>query len=185
MSFNAQDVDKVYNKPMSEIITSDTRMVISTFLDVSFAQDIFLTSAKNRAILRAINMQNEMRAKIPRREGFASCKSVLKLGPWIWSEALAQELFGPTLKKTWGDQPGYARLITARKLLEKEGPTVKTTIEKWCDGMAVTPFRGCKSVVRSKLYEKYLGGKDFHWTVQTYAKWGEGGGCSDNKNKKK
>jgi hypothetical protein len=164
-----QDMDKVYTRPLSNIVKAETRMVLVTYYSINFAQDILLTTSGNRAVLAAIKLQSELRASVERVDGYADCLDIMKMGPSTWNIGVANTFFGASIKETWTGWPGQFRVIQARDAINKYAPTITSFTDEWCDGPTTVDYPGCKSVNRNPLYFKYVTGN--HWQKVIGKKW--------------
>ena len=145
-----QDVDKVYTRPLDDLIQPQTRMLLPTSNDVNFANDIMCTSPGNRAFLHAIRRSSPIRREIPRVGGWARSSDMMRLGPGQWHEAISREVFGVDAIK------GPEMVSAAREALQRtSAPTILTAKEIWCRGILTDDFPGCKRVSRKPLYVAY------------------------------
>lgn len=169
-----QDVDRVYNRALDTVLEgAATKMLLPTYFDVNFMQDVMCTSPGNRAVKAAIDLQWAIRRGddgkgLPRVNGWSRAQDVLRMGPKVWNTALAQELFGvPAIR-------GKMQFIAARQALRKGSPILLTHRDAWCDGMFVRPYDNCKRIGREALYAAY-GIKP--WKVAVNRAWQQRGGA--------
>ena len=160
------DIDRVVNRPLSEVIQDDTKMMLPTYSDINFAQDLFASSPGNPLVLNAMNFQWDLRRQKPRKKGWLKSSDHLQLvHAFSWS--LERDLFGHRLAS--GDKSEWN---AARQILKETGSLIVTTKDVWCDGMVVTPYEGCTRVSRQKLYSDY---GVTPWVQQVDAVWADGG----------
>jgi hypothetical protein len=62
-----QDMDRFYNKPLADVLGPETRMLLPTFQDVNFAQDLMGSSPCNDVYRTALERNLVVRRKMQRR----------------------------------------------------------------------------------------------------------------------
>jgi len=164
-----QDVDRVYSKPLSQVLQPRTRMLLPTNFNVDWMQDIMCTAPGNELFLRAIHEQIVYRRTLPRRGGWIRSDVHMQLCCRLYQRVISQTLFGPQMSARHGHF--FGNMVPARAAVERDGPPlILTSKDVWCSGIVVQDFTGCKSVSRGPLYQEY-GVKA--WARQVDARWSE------------
>ena len=143
------DIDRVANVDLNVVIPDGTRMVLPTYYDVNFAQDLFGSSPGNELIINVLKRQTELKTNFKRINGWIRSSDHLEI-VHMFSQSLEADFFGPrrVYKKELWD--------VARHLLkEHTDGAVVTKKDEWCDGLLITDYDGCKRVSRSSLYSDY------------------------------
>lgn len=83
------DIDRYVNIPFSEIFNDDISLVLATFVDTDFSQDIIISVAKNPILKTAIELNLKRR-----REG---CKDIYFLGPKTYMHAVVYNFCGVSI----------------------------------------------------------------------------------------
>lgn len=161
------DMDRVMNVNLDQIINPEkTKLVIPTYYDINFAQDLFGSSPKNDLILNVFKRQCEKREKYPRKNGWIKSSDHMTLVN-TFSESFEVDLFGHTL-----DSRKASIWDEARHILDSHADgMVVTKKDEWCDGLLVKDYDGCKRVSRGPLYDAY---NVTPWAKQVDAMWEEG-----------
>lgn len=157
------DIDRVMNKKLDFINVGTTKMILPTYYDINFAQDLFGSSKGNKLILNVFLNQNKQRITMPRKEGWLKSSDHLIL-THEFSKSLEKDLFGRELKQSDAAEWNVTRHV----LTEHSQNMVVTYRDIWCDGLLVTDFDGCKSVQRTTLYDAY---NVVPWARQVDALW--------------
>jgi len=143
------DIDRVANVDLNAVIPDGARMVLPTYYDINFCQDLFGSSPGNGLILNVLGRQTELKADFRRINGWIRSSDHLEI-THMFSRSLETDLFGPRRvhrKELWD---------AARHLLrDHTGGAVVTAKDEWCDGLLITDYPGCKGVSRSDLYSDY------------------------------
>jgi len=147
------DLDRFYNIPLSEIITSGIRWVLPTYKDIDFSQDIMLSSAGNPIFASAAGLNMTRR-----QMGY---RHIYLLGPQTWMNAVSQGLMGEIIESN----PGVDVMSGMRAKIA-EMPFIRTYREEpWRDTMvfkATDEFADIDyELEKRKMYEEF--GMD-HWT---------------------
>eukprot|EP00038_Savillea_parva_P028383 m.64733 g.64733 ORF g.64733 m.64733 type:complete len:817 (-) comp8243_c0_seq2:174-2624(-) len=151
-----QDVDRIYNVPMSHVLEPGVKMVLQTLYNGNFMQDQMCSAPGNPVVMQAINVSWNMRRRIPRVDGLASFMDHMMMVN-SWTVAITRSLFGSDT----------IDMKSAREAIAKV-PYLKTNDEEWCDGLWITPYEECKSITRAGLYETY----GIHpWGFEVKQKW--------------
>ena len=143
------DIDRVANVDLNVVIPDGTKMVLPTYYDINFAQDLFGSSPGNGLIINILKRETELKTDFRRINGWIRSSDHLKI-THMHSQSLEMDLFGPrrVYKKELWD--------VARHLLkEHTGGAVVTKKDQWCDGLLITDYPGCKQVSRADLYSDY------------------------------
>lgn len=139
------DADRWATRPLDEVISSSTRMLLPTFADAGPSQD-FMASAPGNPVFRfAISLNLERR-----RSGKWS---LYEMGPVTWEHAVARVIFG-----TSGDR-GSARGKAMRAAIDRSGPPclLKTQRESPpCETMTtdVLSYSGLACVLLWPLFKR-------------------------------
>ncbi|KAL9187634.1 hypothetical protein ACHAXT_006012 [Thalassiosira profunda] len=159
------DIDRVMNKKLDEYIDPlTTKLVIPTYYDINFAQDLFGSSPKNELILNVFIRQCAKRETYPRKNGWIKSSDHMTLVN-TFSESLEEDLFGQRLARgnrtlNWNE---------ARHILNSHtNGMVVTAKDEWCNGLLVEEYEGCKRVSRNDLYRAY---NVTAWVPQVDAVW--------------
>jgi hypothetical protein len=156
------DIDRVMNVALSEVIGENTKLVIPTYYNINFAQDLFGSSPKNDLILNVLKRQSKLREQYPRRNGWIRSSDHMALVV-TFSESMAKDLFGKNIDI---DSPIWDE---ARHVLNvNSNGMVVTKKDVWCDGLLIKDYDGCKRVSRGSLYKAY---NVTPWVNQVDAVW--------------
>jgi hypothetical protein len=147
------DVDKLVNVPLEDVIATGTRMLLPTYFNVNFAQDLMCSAPSNRLFLHAIQRQVELRKTMKRKQGWLSSESIYALGPALWTYIVSKELIGFSGKSLL-DAP-EADFETIRTVISATEPLIRTYKHEWCNDTLCRPFAGCKSIALEPLYSAY------------------------------
>ena len=187
------DIDRVMNVNLDDIINPDTtKMMLPTYYDVNFCQDLFGSSPGNELILNVFKKQNEKRITLPRKNGWLKSSDLIHGLFQVYSNSIETELFGHTLKSsnetkwdivTTQEYDPYrkaSRSTVSMHLSNKRMPEVRHVLDEhsngmiitkkdtWCNGLLVNNFEGCKRINRDSLYKAYnISG----WASQVDAIW--------------
>ena len=161
------DIDRVMNVNLDDIINPDTtKMVLPTYFDINFCQDLFGSSPGNEMILNVFKKQNEKRLTLPRKNGWLKSSDHINGITQLFSNSIETELFGHTLQQSNEKQWNEARHV----LEEHSNDLIVTKKDVWCDGLLVNDYEGCKQVSRTSLYDAY---NVTGWAAQVDAVWKE------------
>jgi len=105
------DIDRLYNIPIKDILTPDTKFVLPTCLDYDFSHDFMMTAPKNPIFITALSMNIARR-----REGH---DSIYYLGPQTWFHAVTQSL--GYIKELVDTNPGAERFADIRQTMKDFG----------------------------------------------------------------
>jgi hypothetical protein len=83
------DIDRYVNIPFSEVFNDDISLVLPTFVDTDFSQDIIISVAKNPILKTAIELNLKRR-----REG---CKDIYFLGAKTYMHAVVYNFCGVSI----------------------------------------------------------------------------------------
>jgi len=187
------DIDRVMNVNLDDIINPDTtKMILPTYYDVNFCQDLFGSSPGNEMILNVFKKQNEKRLTLPRKNGWIKSSDLIHGLFQVYSDSIETELFGHTLKSfnetkwdivttqefdpnrkasrsTVSMHLSMKRMSEVRHVLEEHSNgMIITKKDTWCNGFLVHDFDGCKRINRDSLYKAYnISG----WASQVDALW--------------
>lgn len=155
------DIDRVYNVGLDDVISSFSRLVVPTSMDVNFAQDQFASSPGNEMFAHMIQLQNRLRVDAKRVNGWASPGAVLEMGPTMFLDVISHFLFSRPLSA--GDD-----IVVAREWINIYSPLIVTHKEEWCNGLLIrwsTPEarKKCMGIGRDSLYKE---GNVGTWTSQ-------------------
>lgn len=162
------DIDRVMSIPLDEVIgeSKKTRLLLPTYYDYNFMQDVMCTAPKNRLFEELLHQMTERRLHggpdgkpLPRKDGWLLETDLFSLGPALYMEIVSQVVFGQ--RKVEIKEARNAMQSTSRGL-------IGTAKDEWCDGMLVRPFEGCKGLQRGPLYAHY-GLRS--WELQVKEKW--------------
>ena len=149
------------------IKTQTTKLVIPTYYDINFAQDLFGSSPGNNLILNVFKRQCDKRKQYARQDGWIKSTDHMTIVN-TYSESLEIDLFG---KRLLSSSPNEKESLwnEARHVLNvhSEGMIV-TKKDEWCNGLLVREYDGCKSVSRIPLYDAY---NITPWVKQVDAVW--------------
>ena len=89
------DTDRVVNLKMSEVLgqSADTKMLLPTYFDINFAQDVICSAPGNPVHGRAIELNLEMRRKAG-QSGVSTWPQVIDRGPNAYCKAAMEIIFG-------------------------------------------------------------------------------------------
>jgi len=118
------DIDRRCNKPLSDVLTDETRMLLPTHHPTSgygknFAQDFMCSAPGNPIFRRAINLNISRRAR-------GNYRSLYELGPPTFMDAVVSSMFGEFVR--YRTPEGDAFVDAAESLLE-ECPYTGTSVE--------------------------------------------------------
>eukprot|EP00527_Entomoneis_sp_CCMP2396_P009907 CAMPEP_0198138480 /NCGR_PEP_ID=MMETSP1443-20131203/1887_1 /TAXON_ID=186043 /ORGANISM="Entomoneis sp., Strain CCMP2396" /LENGTH=368 /DNA_ID=CAMNT_0043800271 /DNA_START=74 /DNA_END=1180 /DNA_ORIENTATION=+ len=156
------DIDRVMNVALSEVIGENTKLVIPTYYNINFAQDLFGSSPKNDLILNVFKRQCKLREQYPRRNGWIRSSDHMSL-VHTFSKSMAKDLFGKNIdinSPIW-DEARHVLNVNSNSM-------VVTKKDVWCDGLLIKDYDGCKSVSRESLYKAY---NVTRWGNQVDAVW--------------
>jgi hypothetical protein len=105
-------------------------------------------------------LANEIRRDIPRVNGSASVSATLKMGA-TWGNAITLELFGVS---RFEEAEHWESALAALSHV----PTIIVSVERWCDGFWVRPYKRCQDVSRGGLYSEF---KVQGWSGVINAMW--------------
>jgi hypothetical protein len=155
------DIDRVANIPLAEVIDIEqTKLVVPTYFDVNFAQDLFGSAPKNDLMMNILRRQCEKRHTYPRKEGWLKSSNVMDICV-THSSSIEEDLFGFDFNSKIGQEikdgksEGEWWNETRQLLHDHSEGLILTKKEQWCDGLLVRPYPGCKGVSRGGLYEHY------------------------------
>ena len=92
------DMDKVYNKPLTPLIGTETRMLLTTAYDANFMQALMCSPPGNIVFKEAIERQWAIRRGprgqgLPRVGGWLSSADIMKMGPSIYMNTIMDVAF--------------------------------------------------------------------------------------------
>ena len=138
---------------LNNIINAQTKLVIPTYFDINFAQDLFGSSPGNNLILDVFKRQCDKRKQYPRQNGWIKSSDHMTIVN-TYSESLEMDLFGKRLKPS--PQEKESMWNEARHIINlHSGGTIVTKKDEWCNGLLVRDYDGCKRVSREPLYKAY------------------------------
>lgn len=146
------DIDRVMNVRLNEIIDASTvKLVVATYYDINFTNDLFGSAPGNKLVLNAFQKQCEEREGYERsKNGWIKSTDQMNLVN-TYTKSIEYDLFHRHFvkydEKTWDE---------ARHVLSSHsGGMVVTYKDVWCDGLLVKDFNGCKGISRDPMYDAY------------------------------
>ena len=183
-----QDIDKIYNIPFSTILNKsnnngiDIKMLLPTYYNINFAQDIMCSAPFNNVFKYSIELN-----LLKRRLDFTKFEnSMLKKGNgiknetainfWLNNSAGGQIYdLGPTTYWYGVTKALYGKILDARlqtddnvmKMRQQIGQIamIKTYSEKWCDSIVyqTDDIDACKRISREPLWQEI---NKKHWSQE-------------------
>eukprot|EP00472_Partenskyella_glossopodia_P011314 CAMPEP_0197522030 /NCGR_PEP_ID=MMETSP1318-20131121/7231_1 /TAXON_ID=552666 /ORGANISM="Partenskyella glossopodia, Strain RCC365" /LENGTH=381 /DNA_ID=CAMNT_0043074249 /DNA_START=353 /DNA_END=1498 /DNA_ORIENTATION=- len=157
-----QDVDRLYNIPFSKILTNDTKLLLPTLYDVTFASDMLGSSRGNPLYKRTIETYL-CKLREQAGEGLtewgildsSQLHSVATEAMGTYFAAVMETLFG---RPIWGpihhqvdEDEGRAFGDHVRKVIS-ESPYILTHREVWCD-LITSKHPNCEGITKKELFD--------------------------------
>lgn len=114
-----QDIDRLCNVPLSDIIKENTKCVLPMYYDTDFSQDIIISCSKNPIHKRAIELNLERRRQNP------DSTDIMYFGPFTYFNAVTEVLMGYQMDR----DPGDFSIGLLRNVIEKS-PYLETYREE-------------------------------------------------------
>jgi len=156
-----QDVDRLYNIPLSQLLTPDTKLLLPTLYDVTFTLDFLCSSRGNRLYERAIALYL-CKLREEHGEGLtqwdrlnpSQLHSVAQEAAATYWAAVMEMLFGrpiwgPVHHAIDGDE-GRAFASHVRSLIAAN-PHMLTYREQWCD-LITSKHPNCTWISKDSLF---------------------------------
>ena len=153
------DIDRVMNVILNDVIDiKKVKLVLATYYDINFTNDLFGSSPGNKIIIDAFKKQQHKRKGFKRRQGWITSKNQMELVR-TYTSSIETALLGRRIGAASSpDDSGDEHSIwdEARRILnEDSNGMIVTSKDMWCDGLLVKDYEGCKNISRDSLYDAY------------------------------
>ena len=148
------------NVDLTKVIdVNQVKMVVATYYDINFTNDLFGSSPQNELILNAFKRQCEKRLGYPRskKQGWIKSSDQMQLVR-TYTASMEEDLFGRLLiiRGHNNNNDDESLWDKARHVLTSHSNGMIVTYKDvWCDGLLVNGYDGCKQVSRASLYDAY------------------------------
>jgi len=112
-----QDIDRLCNIPLSDIININTKCVLPMYYYTDFSQDFMCSSSKNIIFKKAIDLNLHRRR--------AGCNDIMYLGPHTYFHAITETLLGKQIHR----DPGQQIMQMLQKIIH-DSPYLETYVEQ-------------------------------------------------------
>jgi len=154
-----QDMDRVYNRPLADILKPNTKMLLPVNCDVNFAQDLMCSAPCNDIHRAALELNLQRRRAFAadtkreltdnmRKSGFNRTRlDILSMGPVAYFNAATLVLFGQMLK--------YDKEVVNNIFKVLQGcPYIETHCERRCNTITHFWDGKCWSITRDQLHQE-------------------------------
>jgi len=146
-----QDVDRLYNIPLSKVLEPETKMLLP-INSADISQDLMCSAAGNPIFEKAIQLNLARRREVRDK---TDPGLVIWMGPDAYWSAATLSLFGVTTNR--GDQ-GF--LDSIHNTVSRLDPLIKTKKESWCH-LIVSEHPNCEGISKEPLDREF---HLKHWT---------------------
>jgi len=153
------DIDRVMNVNLNEVIdVKQVKLILATYYDINFTNDLFGSSPGNKIIIDAFKKQQHKRKGFKRRQGWITSLDQMELVR-TYTSSIETALFGRRIGAASSpDNSADEHSIwdEARRIIsEDSNGMIVTSKDMWCDGLLVEDYEGCKDISRDSLYDAY------------------------------
>jgi hypothetical protein len=147
-----QDVDRLYNIPLSKVLEPETKMLLP-LNGADISQDLMCTAAGNPIFQKAIELNLARRREVHDK---AEPGLVIWMGPDAYWTAATQALFGVNADR--GDKAFLDAIHNT--IISRSDALIKTKKESWCH-LIVSEHPNCESISSADLNREF---HLTHWT---------------------
>jgi len=153
------DIDRVMNVKLNDVIdVKKVKLVLATYYDINFTNDLFGSSPGNKIIIDAFKKQQHKRKGFKRKRGWITSSDQMDLVRTYTSNIetalLGRRIGAASSPDDSADE--HSIWDEARRILSEDSKgMIVTSKDMWCDGLLVKDYEGCKDISRDSLYDAY------------------------------